>query len=75
MAAVYLVAFLTVVNQFKPLLGERGLLPVPAFLRNVSFRQTPSLFHWGYSDRLLDDMQRMGGFSVQNSNWGFPDRY
>lgn len=54
MAAVYLVAFLTVANQFKPLLGERGLLPVPAFLRTASFREAPSLFHWRYSDRLLD---------------------
>jgi hypothetical protein len=54
MAGLYLVAFLTVANQFKPLLGERGLLPVPAFLRNVSFRQAPNLFHWRYSDRLLD---------------------
>lgn len=54
MAAIYLVAFLTVLNQFKPLLGERGLLPVPEFLRRVSFREVPSLFHWRYSDGLLD---------------------
>lgn len=54
MAAIYLVAFLTVVFQFKPLLGENGLLPVPAFLRQASFRQSPSLFFWRYSDRLLD---------------------
>jgi hypothetical protein len=54
MAAIYLVAFLTVAIQFKPLLGERGLLPVPAYLRNVRFREAPSLFHWRYSDRLLD---------------------
>jgi hypothetical protein len=54
MAAIYLVAFLTVLNQFKPLLGERGLLPAPDFLRRVSFREAPSLFHWGYSDGLVD---------------------
>lgn len=54
MAAIYLVAFLSVALQFKPLLGERGLLPVPEFLRQVSFRESPSLFHWKYSDRLLD---------------------
>ena len=51
MAAIYFVAFMTVVNQFKPLLGERGLLPVGEFLEGVSFRDAPSLFHWGYSDR------------------------
>jgi hypothetical protein len=54
MAAIYLVAFLTVLNQFKPLLGERGLLPVPDFLRQATFREAPSLFHWRYSDGLLD---------------------
>jgi hypothetical protein len=54
MAAIYLVAFLSVKLQFKPLLGEHGLLPVPAFLQGVRFRDAPSLFHWRYSDRLLD---------------------
>jgi lipase maturation factor len=54
MAAIYLVAFLSVIRQFKPLLGERGLLPVPEFLRRTTWRETPSLFQWRYSDRLLD---------------------
>jgi hypothetical protein len=54
MAAIYLVAFLTVILQFKPLLGEHGLLPVPAFLQRSTWRETPSFFHWHYSDRLLD---------------------
>src|SRR5215471_4060981 len=54
LAAFYLIAFLVVLLQFKPLLGERGLLPVPAFLNRVSFREVPSLFCWRYSDRLLD---------------------
>jgi len=52
LALIYVVAFLVVINQFRPLLGERGLLPVPAFLRLVSFRQAPSIFHLRYSDRL-----------------------
>ena len=59
-ALIYLVAFLTVVNQFKPLLGEHGLLPVPAFLRRSSFRESPSLFHWRYSDRLLSGVAWSG---------------
>jgi hypothetical protein len=52
MAAIYCVAFLTAVLQFKPLLGENGLLPVPAYLRHSSFRESPSIFFWRYSDRL-----------------------
>ncbi len=54
MAAIYLIAFLVALRQFRPLLGERGLLPVPAFLNGVTFWQAPSLFHWRYSDRLAD---------------------
>jgi hypothetical protein len=45
LALMYLVAFLVAVNQFVPLLGERGLLPVPAFVRAVPFRSSPSLFY------------------------------
>jgi len=52
-AAIYLIAFMVVLRQFKPLLGENGLLPVPAFLKRASFREAPSLFQWRYSDRLL----------------------
>jgi hypothetical protein len=54
MAALYLVAFVCAFNQFKPLLGEHGLLPVPAFLKRSHLREAPSIFHWRYSDRMLD---------------------
>ncbi|HET7420646.1 MAG TPA: lipase maturation factor family protein [Candidatus Dormibacteraeota bacterium] len=53
LGAIYLVAFLVALNQFRPLLGERGLLPVPVFLRQVRFMQAPSVFHLGYSDARL----------------------
>lgn len=49
---IYLVAFLVALLQFRGLLGERGLLPIPRFLAAVPFRASPSLFHWRYSDRL-----------------------
>ncbi|MDD9207063.1 lipase maturation factor family protein [Georgenia sp. 10Sc9-8] len=52
-AAMYVLAFVAAINQFRPLLGERGLLPVPRFVARVPFRAAPSLFHWRYSDRLL----------------------
>src|SRR6516162_6466644 len=45
LALIYLVAFLVAVNQFVPLLGERGLEPVPDFIRAVPFRASPSLFY------------------------------
>ena len=53
LGAIYLVAFLVAALQFRPLLGEHGLLPVPRFLRRVKFLEAPSLFHLRYSDRLL----------------------
>jgi hypothetical protein len=45
-AAICLVAFIVALNQFKPLLGERGLLPVPIFVRQVPWRASPSLFYF-----------------------------
>ncbi|MEU9344041.1 lipase maturation factor family protein [Streptomyces sp. NPDC048278] len=53
LAGVYLVAFLTAALQFRALLGERGMLPIPRFVARVPFRRAPSLFHLRYSDRLF----------------------
>src|SRR2546422_11072079 len=60
LGVIYFVAFLVAVNQFRPLLGEKGLLPVPLFLSRVSFLQAPRLFHIRYSDRLLLGVARRG---------------
>ncbi|TMD95635.1 MAG: lipase maturation factor family protein [Chloroflexi bacterium] len=53
LGAVYLVAFLVAAFQFRPLLGAKGLLPVPRFLEHVKFLEAPSLFHIHYSDPVL----------------------
>lgn len=50
LALIYFLGFLVALKQFKPLLGENGLLPVPRFLTYVKFSQAPSIFHWHYSD-------------------------
>ena len=60
LALIYLLAFLAVLNQFRPLLGERGLLPVPQFLRFVDFRRAPSIFHLFYSDHFLAGVSLAG---------------
>lgn len=54
LAAIYLVAFLVAVNQFRPLLGADGMLPIPRYVQRVSFRRSPSIFHLHYSDRFFD---------------------
>ncbi|MGW7465612.1 lipase maturation factor family protein [Streptomyces xantholiticus] len=53
LAAVYLVAFLAAALQFRALIGERGMLPVPAFLRRVPWRNSPTVFRLHYSDRFF----------------------
>ncbi|MEU6219013.1 lipase maturation factor family protein [Streptomyces sp. NPDC047022] len=53
LAVVYLFAFLTAVLQFRALIGERGMLPVPRHLARLAFRDAPSVFHFHYSDRFF----------------------
>lgn len=60
LALVYLVAFLVAALQAVPLLGEHGLLPIPAFLERVqaahgsrAWLELPTLFLFGYSDAAL----------------------
>jgi hypothetical protein len=51
LAAIYLIAFVAAARQYRALLGEHGLMPVSRYLRTVSFRRSPSLFHLHHSDR------------------------
>ncbi|MFE9257781.1 lipase maturation factor family protein [Streptomyces sp. NPDC006879] len=53
LAAVYFVAFTGTALQFRALIGERGMLPVPQYVRRVPFRLAPSLFQLRYSDALF----------------------
>lgn len=51
MGILFLIAFLNAAFEFRPLLGERGLLPVPLFVREVPFWESPSLFFFFPKDR------------------------
>ena len=53
MGLIYLVAFLVAANQYVPLVGERGLLPLSRFTRAVPFRAAPSLFYLVQRDTYL----------------------
>ena len=53
LAAIYLIAFIIAANQYIPLLGEHGLLPVRLFLQRASFWDAPSLFWLDCTDRFL----------------------
>lgn len=59
---IYAIAFLVAINQIVPLIGERGLLPVDIYLKQVSealgseaagFLRLPSLFWFWHSDAAL----------------------
>jgi Lipase maturation factor len=62
LGALYLIAFLVLALQLRPLLGSDGLLPIRDFLARVAaaepgllarLRDVPSLFWLGSSDRVL----------------------
>ena len=75
LAAIYLVAFLVAAHQFAPLLGARGLLPVPEFVRAVPFRRSPSLFYLRYSDRLFASVAWSGVALSAAALFGLPDSW
>jgi hypothetical protein len=59
-AAIYLIAFVAAALQFRALIGEHGMLPVPRFLARQTFWRAPSLFHLRYSDRLFAGVSWLG---------------
>ncbi|HYW43634.1 MAG TPA: lipase maturation factor family protein [Bryobacteraceae bacterium] len=72
---IYLIAFLVAVNQFRPLLGEHGLLPVPLFVKQVSFRDAPSLFFLFPNDRAFCAAAWIGVFLSGLALTGVSDRF
>ncbi|GAB2445195.1 lipase maturation factor family protein [Nocardia tengchongensis] len=52
-AVVYLIAFVSAARQFRALIGEHGMLPVPRWVARRPFRVSPSIFHFHYSDRFF----------------------
>ena len=59
-AALYLIAFVSTLNQFRPLLGEHGLMPAPELLawarssKRAGRMLRPTVFRWvSYTDRHL----------------------
>jgi len=59
-AAIYLIAFVAAARQFRALIGEHGMLPVPRFLARQSLWGAPSIFHFRYSDRLFATVSWFG---------------
>src|SRR5690349_4847980 len=75
LALVYLIAFVNAVNQFKPLLGEHGLLPVPLWVKEVPFRASPSLFYLAPKDWAFTAAAWLGVLLSCAALGGISERY
>ena len=75
LALVYLIAFLVAVNQFRPLLGEHGLLPVPAFVKRAPLSQFPSLFFFWPRDTAFTAFAWLGVGLAGAALLGISERY
>lgn len=75
LALVYLIAFIIVIQQFKPLLGEHGLLPVPQFVQEASFSAVPSIFFWLPKDWAFDLFGWIGVALSLFALSGFSERF
>lgn len=71
-AAIYVIAFVSAVAQFPALLGERGLLPAPEFLRTAYARRQLTIFRWRYSDRMLRLISIAGAVIAASIVLGLP---
>lgn len=50
---IYLMAFLVAANQFRPLVGKDGLLPLDRYVDRLSFWRRPSLFQFACSNAVV----------------------
>ncbi len=60
LAVIYFVAFLVAANQFRPLAGEDGLLPIEQYVNRRSFWERPSLFYYLPDDRVIGFVAWLG---------------
>ena len=74
LAVIYAVAFLVALNQFRALIGQHGLLPVPRYVTRIGFRRAPSLFHYHYSDRFFAACAWLGAAMSAAAVAGLADR-
>lgn len=75
LGVTYLIAFLVVVNQFRPLLGEHGILPAPRFIRRVPFRNAPSIFYLFPNDNAFSLFGWLGVMLALLATSGLSEQY
>jgi hypothetical protein len=75
LGGIYLVAFAVALNQFRPLLGTRGLTPVPWFLQHASVWRSPSIFFLHYSDGFATLLSWIGAVVAVLALLGVSERF
>lgn len=75
LALILLVAFLNAAFEFKPLLGEHGLLAVPLFTKAVPFRESPSLFFFAPNDTAFTIAAWLGVLLASTALLGLSERF
>jgi hypothetical protein len=73
LALTYLLAFVAAVNQFRPLAGEDGLLPLGDRMDRVDWRERPTLLWWSPTDRTAAAMGWAGVALSLAALAGLPD--
>jgi len=74
LAVVYLVGFLVAADQFRPLAGEDGLLPIERYVGHGEFRRRPSLFYFAPDDRTIGAAAWLGVGLAALALLGIPSR-
>ena len=73
---IYLMGFLNIINQYRALLGDRGLMSARRFANEVPFRAAPSIFHWiPCSDRWIALFGWFGVVLATLATVGLSDAY
>ena len=75
LALILLIAFLNAAFEFKPLLGEHGLLPAPLFMKAIPFAASPSLFYLFPTDTAFTIAAWLGVLLACAALAGLADRY
>ncbi len=60
LAALYCIAFLILINQFRGLLGSKGIIPTAPLIHQTPFWNAPTLFWFRSTDRFFMGMAYLG---------------
>ena len=73
-ALVYLLAFVNILDQWRALVGERGLTPVRELLDADLLARRPTVFRWGHADRAALGLAWLGIVLATLALVGLPQR-